>query len=117
MLIFDKYLLMDFLCDTDAAIHNLPFSESKALKGPSRDTALSFRKLTAQEWLKSPKISIKPNYGFTIQFFHALMRFTFSVAVWHSDLIRFITAHGRSCKKSTIRINLKYFESVIEIRG
>ena len=117
MLIFDKYLLMDFLCDTDAAIHNLPFSESKALKGPSRDTALSFRKLTTQEWLKSPKISIEPNYGFTIQFFHPLMRLSFPVTAWHSDLVRFIAAYSRSCKKSTIRINLKYFESVSEIRG
>ena len=86
MLIFDRYLLMDFLCERDAVIHSLPFPESKALKGPSGDTALSFRKLTAQEWLKSPKISIEPNYGFTIQFFHPLIRFTFSVAAWHSDL-------------------------------
>lgn len=88
MLIFDRYLLMYFLCDRDAAIHNDPFSKPIVFKGPSRDTALSFRKSTAHEWLESPKISIELRYGLTVQVFQPLMRLPFAGAALRRGLVR-----------------------------
>ena len=79
---------MYFLCDRDAAIHNEPFSKPIVFKGPSRNTALSFRKSTAHEWLESPKISIELRYGLTVLVFQPLMRLPFAGAALRRGLVR-----------------------------